>query len=240
MGLAAARTAIVAVALALAAPLFLGLVRSTQLLGKAIAVRALPTPEPKRVDMAAAPRRTLEVTLQFAVLFAAVAALVAVTQPFAPRLPGIVVVLFAGAILLAAVWRAAKNLQGHAVAGAEVIAAALARRSDAGSARPSADAFDRMRSMLPGLGEPVAMRVEEGCAAADHTLAELDLRGLTGATVLAVMRGDEKTVSPRGDTALQAGDIIAVAGTHAAVDAVRDVMRAGTGDPVPTEAQPGQ
>ena len=241
IGLAAARTAIVAVALALAAPLFLGLVRSTQLLGKAIAVRALPTPEPKRVDMAAAPRRTLEVTLQFAVLFAAVAALVAVTQPFAPRLPGIVVVLFAGAILLAAVWRAAKNLQGHAVAGAEVIAAALARRSpEAGSARPSADAFDRMRSMLPGLGEPVAMRVEEGCAAANHTLAELDLRGLTGATVLAVMRGDEKTVSPRGDTALQAGDIIAVAGTHAAVDAVRDVMRAGTGDPPPTEARPGQ
>jgi CPA2 family monovalent cation:H+ antiporter-2 len=241
MGLAAARAAIVAIALALAAPLLLGLVRSTQLLGKAIAVRALPTPEPKRVDMAAAPRRTLEVTLQFAVLFAAVAALVAVTQPFAPRLPGIVVVLFAGAILLAAVWRAAKNLQGHAIAGAEVIAAALApRSSDAGRARASGDAFDRMRSMLPGLGEPVAMRVEEGCAAANHTLAELDLRGLTGATILAVMRGDEKTVSPRGDTALEAGDIIAVAGTHAAVEAVRDVMRAGTGDPVPTEAQPGQ
>jgi CPA2 family monovalent cation:H+ antiporter-2 len=225
MSLAAARTAIVVAALVLAAPLFLGLVRSTQLLGKAIAVRALPTPEPKRVDMAAAPRRTLEVTLQFAILFAAVASLVALTQPFAPRVPGILVVFVAGGILFAAVWRAAKNLQGHAVAGAEVIAAALARRpSDVGQAPASGDAFERMRSMLPGLGEPVAMRVEEGCAAENRTLAELDLRGLTGATVLAVLHGDEKTVSPRGETTLQAGDIIAVAGTHPAVDAVRDVM----------------
>ena len=33
----------------------------------------------------------------------------------------------AGIVLLLAVWRAAKNLQGHAIAGAEVIAAALAR-----------------------------------------------------------------------------------------------------------------
>jgi CPA2 family monovalent cation:H+ antiporter-2 len=225
ISLATSRAVIIAVGLSLAAPLFLGLVRSTQLLGKAIAVRALPTPEPRRVDMAAAPRRTLEVTLQFAMLFAAVAALVAVTQPFAPQVPGIAVVFAAAAILFAAVWRAAKNLQGHVIAGAEVIAAALARRpADVATTRSTGDAFERMRSMLPGLGEPVAMQVEEGSRAQDRTLAELDLRGLTGATVLAVLRGDEKLVSPRGDTTLQAGDIIAVAGTHGAVDSARDVM----------------
>jgi CPA2 family monovalent cation:H+ antiporter-2 len=221
-----ARAAILGAAGVLASPLLLGLVRSTQLLGKAIAVRALPTPETKRVDLAAAPRRALEVTLQFSLLFAVVALLVAVTQPFAPRIPGIVVLLLAGALFLAAVWRSAKNLQGHAIAGAEVIAGALGRRlSDRGSTQSMGDALERLKSMLPGLGEPVAMRVDEGCHADGRTLADLDLRGLTGATVLAVLRGDQRTVSPRGDTTLRAGDIIAVAGTQAAVDGVRDVVR---------------
>ncbi|HEX9564910.1 MAG TPA: cation:proton antiporter [Gemmatimonadaceae bacterium] len=235
---ARARSVIVTAAVVLAAPLLLGLVRSTQLLGKAIAVRALPTPERKGVDLAAAPRRALEVTLQFALLFAAVALIVAVTQPFAPRIPGIIVVFVAGAVLLAAVWRTAKNLQGHAVAGAEVIAAALARRlADEGTMKRMDDALERVHSILPGLGEPVAMRVEEGCQAANRTLADLDLRGLTGATVLAVLRGDARTVSPRGDMELRPGDIIAVAGTHDAVDSVRDVM---TTHHDPADHPPGQ
>lgn len=220
------RSVVLIAAAAVAAPLLLGLVRSTQLLGKAIAVRALPTPEPRRVDLAAAPRRALEVTLQFGLLVAAVALLVAVVQPFAPRVPGVVVLALAGGLMVAAVWRSAKNLQGHAVAGAEVVAAALARRlADEGMPHPADDVLERVHSMLPGLGEPVAMRVERGCAAADRTLAELDLRGLTGATVLAVLRGDEKVVSPRGDMQLRAGDIIAVAGTQSAVDGVREVVR---------------
>jgi CPA2 family monovalent cation:H+ antiporter-2 len=238
LGVVWARSIVVLAATLLAAPLLLGLVRSTQLLGKAIAVRALPTPETKRVDLAAAPRRALEVTLQFALLVAAVALMVAVTQPFAPRIPGIAVVLVAGGVFLAAVWRTAKNLQGHAIAGAEVIAAALARRvTDEGAPRRVDDALQRVHAMLPGLGEPVAMRVEEGCAAQNRTLADLDLRGLTGATVLAVLRGDEKTVSPRGDMELRAGDIIAVAGTHNAVAGVRDVVTSP--HPQPAAPTPG-
>lgn len=221
-----ARRAVIIAAVTAAAPLLLGLVRSTQLLGKAIAVRALPTPEKRGVDMANAPRRALEVTLQFALLFASVALLVAITQPFAPRIPGIIIVIVAGGVFVAAVWRSAKNLQGHAVAGAEVIAAALARVTMDGGARHGPDALDRMRDMLPGLGEPVAMRVEPGCAAANRTLGELDLRGITGATILAVLRGDQKTVSPRGEMELRAGDVIAVAGTHAAIDEVRHMVTA--------------
>jgi len=133
-------------------------------------------------------------------------------------------VAMAGGVFVTAVWRSAKNLQGHAVAGAEVIAAALARVTTESGPRQGPDALDRMRAMLPGLGEPVAMRVEPGCAAANRTLGELDLRGITGATVLAVLRGDQKVVSPRGEMQLREGDVLAVAGTHAAIDQVRDVV----------------
>jgi CPA2 family monovalent cation:H+ antiporter-2 len=197
------------------------LVRSTHLLGLSISIRALPAPEARKVDLARAPRRALEVTLQFGLLFAVVALLVAVIQPFAPRIPGVAVQFAAGLILLAAIWRSAKNLQGHAVAGGEVIAAALSRRLYEGTEQNVDDAMQKMKTMLPGLGEPVAMTVAAGSPAAGRTLRELDMRGETGATVLALLRGDAHHVSPRGNTRLEAGDIIAVAGTHDAVSGVR-------------------
>ena len=133
--------------------------------------------------------------------------------------------LGAGLILLLAVWRSAKNLQGHALAAGEVIAAALARRIAEGHQGNGVDdAMQKMHSMLPGLGEPVAMTVASGSQADGRTLGELDMRGVTGATVLALLRGDEHTVSPRGDTRLQVGDVIAVAGTHDAVAGVRAMV----------------
>jgi CPA2 family monovalent cation:H+ antiporter-2 len=192
------------------------------LLGLAIAVQALPLPEERKVDLARAPRRALEVTLQFGLLFVVVALLMVVTQPFAPRIPAIAVIFVAGLMLLMAIWRSAKNLQGHAVAAGEVIAAALARRMGDGAPADAAnDAMQKMHTMLPGLGEPVAMTILAGSPADGRSLRELDMRGATGAMVLALLRGDEHLVNPRGTVRLQAGDVIAVAGTHEAVDGVR-------------------
>ena len=82
-------------------------------------------------------------------------------------------------------------------------------------------AMQKMHEMLPGIGEPVAMTIARGSAADGLTLAELDMRGVTGATVLALLRGREQVVSPRGDLRMQAGDVIAVAGTHDAVAGAR-------------------
>jgi CPA2 family monovalent cation:H+ antiporter-2 len=222
LSLPAARAVVLMVAAVLGAPLAIALVRTTHLLGLSIAVQALPAPEERKVDMARAPRRALEVTLQFGLLFAVVALLMAVL--FAPRIPGVAVIFAAGMILVLAIWRSAKNLQGHAVAGGEVIAAALARRLAEGAQANVDDAMQRMQEMLPGLGEPVAMTVAADSTAAGRTLAELDMRGMTGATVLALLRGGKRHVSPRGDTRLEQGDVIAVAGTHDAVDGVRAMV----------------
>ena len=230
LSLPAARAVVLVVAAALAGFIVVPLVRSTHLLGMAIAVHALPAPEEKRVDLARAPRRALEITLQFGFLFAVVALVVTVTQPFAPRIPGIAVILAAGIILVLAIWRSAQNLQGHAVAAGEVIVAALSRRMAEGKQASVDDAMQRMHTMLPGLGEPVAMTVSAGSVADGRTLGELDMRGVTGATVLALLRGGAHTISPRGDLRLQQDDVIAVAGTH---DAVEDV-RAMVGPPAQT------
>ena len=225
-----ARTAVLVFGAVLAALPLIALVRLTHLLGMAVSVQALPMPEEKKVDLARAPRRALEVTLQFGMLFAVVALLVTVTQPFAPRIPGVAVIFAAGLVLLLAIWRSAKNLQGHAVAAGEVIAAALSRRADDGaSAMQAEDAMQKMHDMLPGIGEPVAMTVGAGSTADGRTLRELNMRGQTGATVLALLRGEEQFVSPRGDQRLASGDVIAVAGTHEAVDGVRAMVKQESG-----------
>jgi CPA2 family monovalent cation:H+ antiporter-2 len=225
LSLDAARVVVFVITAVVAAWPLITLVRTTHLLGLALAIQALPMPEEKKVDMARAPRRALEVTLQFGLLFVVVVMLMTVTQPFAPRIPGVAVVFAAGLMLVLAVWRSAKNLQGHAVAAGEVIAAALARRSNEGvQAKEADDAMQKMHTMLPGLGEPVAMTVAARSQADGRTLRELNMRGLTGATVLALLRGDEQFVSPRGDQRLEQGDVIAVAGTHDAVDGVRSMV----------------
>ena len=227
LSLGLARTLVLGVAAVLAAWPLVFLVRTTHLLGLALAVRALPTPEERKVDMARAPRRALEVTLQFGLLAGVVVVLMAVTQPFAPRIPGIAVMFMAGLLLLLAVWRSAKNLQGHAMAAGEVIAAALSRQMAQGTQGNGVDdAMQKMHAMLPGIGEPVAMTIGAGSQADGRSLRELNMRGVTGATVLALLRGDAQTISPRGDTRLQTGDVIAVAGTHDAVASVRGMIAA--------------
>jgi CPA2 family monovalent cation:H+ antiporter-2 len=226
LSLSAARAVVLVVAAGFAMPLLIGLVRTTHLLGMSLSIQALPMPEERKVDLARAPRRALEVTLQFGLLFFVVALLMTVTQPFAPRIPGVAVIFAAGLVLLMAIWRSAKKLQGHAVAAGEVIAAALSRQSGQQSVTNDGDdAMQKMHDMLPGIGEPVAMTVGGGSAAEGRTLRELNMRGLTGATVLALLRGKEHVVSPRGDQRLEEGDVIAVAGTHDAVDDVRAMVK---------------
>ncbi|HEX6314477.1 MAG TPA: cation:proton antiporter, partial [Gemmatimonadaceae bacterium] len=243
LSLPAARAVVLVSGAGLAFWLLAFLIKHTHLLGITVAVQALPMPGERKVDMARAPRRALEVTMQFGLLFAVVALLVTVTQPFAPRIPGIAVIFVAGAILFLAIWRSAKNLQGHALAAGEVIAAALARRVGEHSETDTENAMRRMHSMLPGIGEPVAMTVAAGSLADGLTLKELNMRGQTGATVLALLRGEEQIVSPRGDQKLEKGDVIAVAGTHDAVSSVRAMVNqkpatppAGS-DSIPLERQ---
>jgi CPA2 family monovalent cation:H+ antiporter-2 len=59
-----------------------------------------------------------------------------------------------------------------------------------------------------------------GSTAIGRTLSELELRRATGATVLAVKRGDVVHASPTGDFCLQQSDTILVLGEPPAIDKV--------------------
>ena len=208
-------------------PLLIGLTRTARRLGLELALKALPAPDSGKADFAAAPRRALVVTLQLAILAAVGVPLVAVTLPFLPSYRFALVPLVLVAIPAIAFWRSTMNLQGHAKAGAEVIAMKLGAQM-AGATDTEDDTIQqdmkRVREALPGLGEPVSLRVPAASPAAERTLAELNLRGATGATVLAILRHGEPVLVPSGHECVHAGDVLAVAGTEEAIAAARELL----------------
>jgi CPA2 family monovalent cation:H+ antiporter-2 len=231
-----ARAIVLTVAAIVGIPLLIGLTRTARRLGLELAHKALPEAVKGNVDFAAAPRRALVVTLQLAILAAIGVPLVAVTLPFLPSYRFALLPLILVAVPAIAFWRSTMNLQGHAKAGAEVIAmklgAQMAGTTDAEDESLQSD-MQRVRAALPGLGEPVSLRVRADSAASERTLAELNLRGVTGATVLAIVRRGETVLVPSGHERVHAGDVLAVAGSEEAIAAAREML-----EPSPDVAAP--
>jgi CPA2 family monovalent cation:H+ antiporter-2 len=225
--------AVIATAAAFAVPFAIGIARCTAALARLLAGVALPRPE-ARADFADAPRRALVIGLEVAIFLALAVPLVAVTQPFLPPFPGaallLVLMLF---LLIVALWRRAANLQEHARAGAQAIVEVLSQQLRSPAAVGAAPGGDlaMLGRMMPGLGEPVSVVVRPEHYAVGRTLAELNLRGLSGATVLALVREGHGTVIPTGRETLRAGDVLAVAGTADAVRLAREVVAQGGESP---------
>src|SRR4030095_12941145 len=93
-----ARLLLVAATVVLIVPFILGAIRIARALGVARAAEALPGPAggARELDLAAAPRRALLVTLQIAILLVVGVPVVALTQPFMPGLPGMAILLAGG------------------------------------------------------------------------------------------------------------------------------------------------
>jgi monovalent cation:H+ antiporter-2, CPA2 family len=223
-----ARTSLIVVlvgAVIFVTPLLFGMVRSARMLGFVLATRALPTAGRRKADFAAAPRRALVTMLQIGTLLLVGVPIVAVTQPFIPRFPGFTVLAILTVILGIAFWKSALNLQEHARAGAAVIVAALTpQMSGENDEENLFRTMEHVAIMLPGLGEPVPVRIDAESPAVNRSLAELNIRGKTGATILAITRlGDSgaRIVVPSGQEIVRVGDVLALAGTEEAVDAAR-------------------
>jgi CPA2 family monovalent cation:H+ antiporter-2 len=215
----------------LAAPFCIGIVRVGRKLGKGISDLVFAPIIGTQLDLAAAPRRALVVTLDLVILLFVGLPIVAVTQPFLPGFQG-AKMLFAILVLLGiASWRTARNLQGHVRAGAQMIVEMLARQSHVKEeGAEEADAPAPLAGLLQGLGEPVAIAVAEDSVAAEKTLSDLDLRGITGATVLVITRGESSYVIPTATERLHAGDTVALAGTREAIASAR-VLLSGSAAP---------
>ena len=228
---ASARTSLIVVlagAVIVAIPLMFGMVRSARMLGFVLAVRALPMAGRRKADFAAAPRRALVTMLQLGTLLIVGVPIVAITQPFVPRFPGFTLLAILIVIMGFAFWKSALNLQEHAKAGAEVIVAALTPQMSMEDDEENLfKTMEHVAVMLPGLGEPVPVRIDASSPAVDRTLAELNIRGKTGATILAITRRGEtgaKVLVPSGREVLRVGDLLALAGTQDSVTAAVEML----------------
>jgi CPA2 family monovalent cation:H+ antiporter-2 len=219
-----ARVIVVAGAAILIAPFAIGMIRVARYLGFELANRVFPARGSQQIDLAAAPRRLLVAILQLALVVAIGLPLVAVTQPFLPPFYGAAVLLFVLLLLVVPFWRSATNLQGHARAGAQALADALAHQARAGRTTADSLSLEDINETLDGLGSPVPVALAADNPNVGKTLAEVKLRGLTGATVLAIQRGDRSVLIPSGHERLESGDVLAIAGTNDAVDAARRIL----------------
>jgi CPA2 family monovalent cation:H+ antiporter-2 len=157
--------------------------------------------------------------------------LLAITQPFVTAAPGLLTLAVVALVLGIAFWRSAQSLHGHTRAGAEAIVSMLGDQMSMNrGASAVRGAMAKIDDVLPGLGAPVAIQVMAGSPAADKTLAVLNLRGRTGATVLAIVRANEQVLVPRGHDVLRADDVLAVAGSTEAVDAARGLIEGEGGE----------
>src|SRR6185312_9070954 len=84
--------------------------------------------------------------------------------------------------------------------------------------------LEDVNTILPGLGEPVAIRVVPQSIAVGRSLAQLNLRGATGATVLAIKRGEQQIPTPLGREVILSGDVVAVAGAKDAIAIARAIF----------------
>ncbi|HVH07258.1 MAG TPA: cation:proton antiporter [Myxococcota bacterium] len=215
---------LVAAAALLSVPFLAGILGIARRLASQLAQAAFPARTASGPDLAAAPRRALGVAIEIAVLLLAGLPLLALAQPFVGGFSTAVAGAALLALLVAMLWRSASNLEGHVRAGAQVIVEVLGASSRP-HAPPDAHALERVDALLPGLGHLVPIELPAASRAVGRTLAEVDLRGQTGATVLAIRRAGAALTVPSAQETLRAGDVLAVTGTDEAVEAAAALLR---------------
>lgn len=208
--------------LVVAIPFAIGLARCARELGRTLAGLILPAVESGELDLAAAPRRALLVSFQLLIALLVGLPLLALTYPFLPGPTAAIV--FAGIIALLGVafWRSAHNLEEHVKAGAHLVVEVLMNQ-----AAPASRRLHEVESLLPGIGSVATVRVEPGWAAVGRTLIDLNIRGLTGATVLTIARKSGAIIGPVGHEKLAEEDVLGMTGTTDAIMAATALLRDG-------------
>ena len=140
-------------------------------------------------------------------------------QPFFPSVPGVLVLLSFCMLALIGFWRSAGDLEAHTRAGAQAVLEAFKSLTREQQSNSDTKEVEAIESLLPGLGEFVGLEIERGHLWVGQTLGQVNLRGLTGATVLAIRREHADVLTPEGKVALEAADTLVLAGTKDALAA---------------------
>lgn len=203
---------------ALASLFLLAVVRRTLRLAVLLSREVIPARPDGELDLGSAPRQALRWMLSLGLALLLGVPIAAITQPFVPASPAVIaaLALFVGV----SAWRAIRNLDGHVRAGSALIVEVLAAQTGAVAAshEPAPrEALEQASLLLPGITELSPVELSAHSRAVGLSLAQLDLRARTGATVLALRRGGEATAQPSPHQPLCAGDVLALTGSAESV-----------------------
>jgi CPA2 family monovalent cation:H+ antiporter-2 len=148
--------------------------------------------------------------------------LIVIVQPFLHTAVTVSILVSFVLISIFLFWKEAAELEGHLRAGAQVIAEALMP-----SALEKSEQYEdlhKIQDLLPGLGTVTPVRIAPDSSAAGKSIADLNVHALTGATIIAMVRGSNRTIMPEPSEALQPGDLLALIGSDESVKLARDLL----------------
>lgn len=216
-----ATAAVVAAVTVFAIPFMIGLFRSARVLAASVAAIALPG-----VDLQTRSGRAAQQLIAWLVYLAVLLGMgipgLAVLRPLlgAGLAEAVLVLAVIGASSV--LWRRLGDAEGELRSGAIDVARVLAQHAEEtvdGTPPAENRAFD-------GLADVVEMRIELDSAAVNATLAQLDVRARTGATVVAIHKAGANVVFPSALERLDAGDVVAVMGSAEAIELARALISA--------------
>jgi CPA2 family monovalent cation:H+ antiporter-2 len=207
---------LVGAALALALPFLISMVKRVGVLATRFAHEIIPAATENALDLGRAPRRALILTFELGMALAIVVPTVAAIQPFIPG--SLAVVAVVGFVIAILIRRSIADFEGHVRAGSELILELLVHPP------PQGAPLAQVETLLPGFGGAASHVLADGASAIGRSLAELDLRARTGATVLAIGRGETGLATPSPTEPLQRGDVLALAGSDDAIAAARRLL----------------
>ncbi|HUS32172.1 MAG TPA: cation:proton antiporter [Kofleriaceae bacterium] len=238
-----AKIIVAGLVLAVISPFLVGLIRRVVVIARALAYTIIPPPSESGVvvdhqaanvvglgaaaealDLGRSARRALILTLELAIAAAISLPMIAAIQPFigTTGLVALTVLL----VLLAVAYRSIVDFTQHVRAGSELILELLhhpvAPPTEAAAA--TEQPLSQIESILPGFGGLVTVTLDPSSPAVARSLADLDLRARTGASVLAIARGEGGFATPKPTEPLQPGDILALAGSDEAITAARAAL----------------
>jgi CPA2 family monovalent cation:H+ antiporter-2 len=204
------RLIFIAAVIALTAPFGFSLVRRIVQIARLLALIVIPDTD--GLDLGRAPRRALTLALELAIATAVAMPMIAFVQPFVGRggvLAGGVVI-----VLVTITYRAIVDFNQHVRAGSELLLELMHQPEQQ-------QQIAQIENVLPGFGGLVSVTITPESRALGKSLAELNLRARTGATVLAIARGEGGFATPEPHEPLKAGDVLALAGSDDSVASAR-------------------
>lgn len=222
----------VAVVVAAIIPFAIGVIRRVAQVSRLLSVIVIPLPREiehqaaaavtmpiEVVDLGRAPRRALMLMLELAISTVIAVPVMALTQPFVGT--GGLVIGAIVLVLIAITYRSIVDFTQHVRAGSELILELMHHPADPEHVE---EPFEKIEAVLPGFGGLVSVTLGETSPAIGKSLSELNLRARTGATVLAISRGEGGFATPTPTEPLRAGDVLALTGSDDALASARQLV----------------